>query len=382
MEELVQRVAERHSALASTLSSLKATKIETNELHEVVQSKLAALKAANAAGGSEWRTKVIEGTTASSLEDAAAALETHTEAARLEEQRLVARNADLRSKLAALTASKEAALEEAAALEESLGEGAEASASPQTGNKKKRSAEVADLLAGNQEAAEAQEWFTAMTQVCEVLGGVTVESCSEVKAAASAAAFAEVADDDEEGKSSSILVKLKLWAVHSLSLTLACGGTGRDVLQSAELVAHFEDSGVSGSVVAVDDLLVLAKGLPPPQDVQLLVRESLARLAAWPERKQHLDALKSDRKFTVKSSRGGALVTMPCGVICALRLSPDYPRSAGAVVVEGLVGADSGWFDKDLAKLRDHLAATQWRTVSQLFDVLEARLAQGADRSS
>ena len=46
--------------------------------------------------------------------------------------------------------------------------------------RKKRTAEVADLVAGNQEHAEAAEYFSAMTECCEVLGGVKILSCDEV----------------------------------------------------------------------------------------------------------------------------------------------------------------------------------------------------------
>jgi len=365
-QDASKRVAERRRALASTLSSLQATSAEVREKKSQVKNILAALKTAESEG-EEWRSKVIEGTTAASLKDAATALETHTESSRLEEQRLRTRSEDLRRKLAELTSAKESAAAEAAALEGSFGD---APASGEVvGKKKKRSAEVADLLAGNQEAAEATEWFVAMTQLCEALGGAALESISEIPLEDTAAAGA-----------SSILVKLKLWGLHFLTLTLnrennACS----EVLCGAELIAHFD--GKAGVALEVKDLLALAKGLPPPQDVQLLVREALARLAAWPERTQHLNALRMERRCVVNPSGGGALVTLPCGVVCALRLAPDYPRSAGAVVVESLLGAAEDWQDRDLAKLRNDLAATQWKTVNQLFDVLEARLAQGLDKA-
>ena len=64
---------------------------------------------------------------------------------------------------------------------------------------------------------------------------------------------------------------------------------------------------------------------------------------------------------------------MDCGVVVTVRLSPDYPRSSGGAVVEALTGVD-GFRDRDLTRLRDELNATQWGSLGELFDVLEARL--------
>jgi hypothetical protein len=81
----------------------------------------------------------------------------------------------------------------------------------------------------------------------------------------------------------------------------------------------------------------------------------------------------------VNPSARGVTITLPIGVVATLRLSPDYPRSSGAVVVEALNGIEN-WRDSDLALLCDDLNKTQWHTLAQLLGVLNARLTHMASK--
>ena len=127
--------------------------------------------------------------------------------------------------------------------------------------RKKRTAEAADLVAGNQEHAEAAEYFSAMTECCEALGGVKILSCDEVPVdsplKALTASAAAATSEEEAAKMQMqmqqqaeqrppIAVRLLLWGRHTLTLTLSpqqqhsASVSRRDILSHAHLETNFE----------------------------------------------------------------------------------------------------------------------------------------------
>jgi hypothetical protein len=250
------------------------------------------------------------------------------------------------------------------------------STSSSNNSNNKRSAEMADLVVKGKEAKEVAQWFTAMIELCDTLSGFTLS------------------DVALSPQNNGLIATLLLWDRHELVISLApslqvsssrdddgaaaagsSGGESRskDVVMGATLTTHFETISVkdinwsriasseqveqeelgiaallgtksswktkvftnyvsTDANIDISDLVQLAKSLPPPYDVQLLIREVAVRVASWPERCYHFQKLRQIRQCIVNPSSKGCLVTLPVGVVVSLNLSPDYPRSSGAVV--------------------------------------------------
>jgi hypothetical protein len=333
-------VAERRSALASVLRRLEATTADVAAAKLAVAAKVAALRASD----QSWRAAVPPDATAASLHAQADALDAAAAASASAQATAATRGAAARLRLASLAEEREALVAQAAALEARVGANsasaeedvtdganeANCKASGKAGKEgKKRSLAVANLVAGNREATDAAEFFAALTGCLEALSGVRVEACEDA------------ADDDaaagESSGNANVLVRLRLWGRHKLTLTLgprpgSGGGSAQDVLVAAELETDFDveeqrlslggvqplatawltcvprGSRAAERAVGVADLLASAQqlglrhgngkqgGSGGGQDVQLVVREACARLAAWPERLQHLAAVKAVRE--------------------------------------------------------------------------------------
>jgi hypothetical protein len=308
---------------------------------ETVETKVSALRNSD----QSWRENVAPDATAASLHAQAIELDAATGASEAKRAEATARAEAARLRLAALAEERQSLAAQASALEARVGansasadsHGAEnPEATPKNVKEgKKRSLAVANLVAGNREASDAAEFFAALTSCLEALSGVKVEACEEDTASSNNHSYANV------------LVRLMLWGRHKLTLTLGPrptnpnnssghGGSSPDALMGAELETDFaveeqrlslggvqplatpwltcvpRGSRAAERAVGVSDLLKAAQQLHSVanpyrnsssssssstvkggEDVQLVVREAAARLAAWPERLQHIADVKA-----------------------------------------------------------------------------------------
>lgn len=333
-KEAAQLIVDRRKALNSALSTLEASKANVAAAKETVETKVSALRNSD----QSWRENVAPDATAASLHAQANELDAATAASESKRAEATARAEAARLRLAALAEERQSLAAQASALEARVGANSASAdsngaANPEATPKnvkegKKRSLAVANLVAGNREASDAAEFFAALTSCLEALSGVKVEACEE---------------DTTSSSSANVLVRLKLWGRHKLTLTLgprptntnshgSHGGSGPDALVGAELETDFaveeqrlslggvqplatpwltcvpRGSRAAERAVGIVDLLKAAQQLHPcsqhshrpakgGEDVQLVVREAAARLAAWPERLQHIADVKAVRVF-------------------------------------------------------------------------------------
>ena len=335
-KEAAQLIVDRRKALNSALITLEASKANVAAAKETVETKVSALRNSD----QSWRENVAPNATAASLHAQANDLDAATAASEGKRVEATARAEAARLRLAALAEERQSLAAQASALEARVGansasadsSGAEnPEATPKNVKEgKKRSLAVANLVAGNREASDAAEFFAALTSCLEALSGVKVEACEE-----------DTTSSSNSSSNANVLVRLKLWGRHKLTLTLGPrptntnshsghGGSGPDALVGAELETDFaveeqrlslggvqplatpwltcvpRGSRAAERAVGVVDLLKAAQQLHPcgqhshrpakgGEDVQLVVREAAARLAAWPERLQHIADVKAVR---------------------------------------------------------------------------------------
>jgi len=364
-DDLVQaasdQVAHRHEALGAVLQSMQGSYAEVAAKREALQAKLEKMAALEAAAAS-WAPEEREA--AAGAEDVVGALE--NEVAELE-ARLAARAADRASIEAHASEVKEstAALDaEASRLDTEIAlERDEFRANDGGGDESEDEAtdehsvalKAATLEAETSDYKTAQSWFEAMARNLEALGGAKLLSCDEV------------APGEEGAANGGLQVRIQLWGQHELTLELAPaaeGAGGGLVVRSAALP--------KATGVSIADLVPLAQTLPPGKDVRLLVREAATRVAAAPERAEHLATLRKRMTIHQSDDMAQLTVTLGYGVICVVRLAPDYPRSSRSAVIESVCGV-GGWSDADLAELRKEMNMSDLNLI-EIFETLEAKL--------
>jgi len=414
------RIPERREFLNSCLRSLVATRNEALEVKESIAQKIKTLQANNE--GRIARSKVPAFNTSVTLTEAANKFETETAINIKKNAELIEYNENLLLKIQGATKIRDNHIIEVEKLE------MEVSEDVSLGDK--RTNEMTLLVSKSKETDDSTQWFNYMTKVCDSLSGTKIMKINEINFPNSNKKMKKNKDkEDKEDVEPQTIIEVEILIFNRHTLTIKLGQNkeeeeAEDVILDAVLLTNFETQTLKESlaneklakqnknkedhegggwrnkiisgyvktdgVINITDIIKLAKCLSSSSssstsyghsrghDIQLLVRECCARIASWPERCEHYAKLRHNRKYIVNPTDKGCFVSLPAGVSCSLRLSPDYPRSSGSVVVESLTGLEN----KTLLLLRDELNLTQWDTMDSLFDVLEARLNASGNSSS
>jgi len=323
------RVEERRDALNAFLRSIQATSVDISDLKAGLATKIQALRTADKENGAP---------PAQSLEEVMVAVgKAQEDLVALEKERAAvdARNQELSERLASASAEGESLARQVKELER------EVQADPlqaAMGGSVDSSEEGKGRLLGEVgELEDSEQWFTAVTQVCEQLSGVRVVGFK--RQGHSGGSTNDAPSNDEMGAALTVLI----WEKYEMKIALQ-PAPGTEAFALVDAVLHGPTLG--HKLPATEDLVSFAKTLPAPNDVQVLVREMATRLRKFPTRIEHVEALK--RKYLVDLDGEELTVTMPCGVVVSIRLSPDYPSpSGGGFLLESVVGV-GGWRKEEM----------------------------------
>ena len=191
---------------------------------------------------------------------------------------------------------------------------------------------------------EASEWYTALLSALSSLSDISIKGISPIPKDSS----------NEELVNGGIRIKLlvndgkQIVSVGLRSLVAGvkpsvfeCGIEHNEELKketSGEDMEEEEDNATKVTIPNVEDILLSAKLLPPPDDLRFVVRETTNRIRNLQSRTIHLQKLK--QKYVLKNSDNAdeVIISIPngVGVSCTIRFTKDYPLLPKSVYLQGV----------------------------------------------